>query len=78
MWRMTSTPEGRPIGLLMAALLTGLTVGALIVAVVRVDVVDEPVRRVREKVDAFKVLMLLLVVLSLLEVMVYAARMESF
>ena len=74
---MTSTPEGRPWGLLVAALFTGLTVGALVVSVLKAEAIDEPVRSVRSKVDAFKVLLLLLVGLSLLEVMIYVANLDA-
>tara|TARA_R110002012_G_scaffold309294_1_gene516226 strand:- start:5854 stop:6081 length:228 start_codon:yes stop_codon:yes gene_type:complete len=74
---MNSTPEGRPLGLLVAALVTGLTVGVLGVILLHSETVDEPVRSVRKKVDAFKVLLLLLVGLSLLEVMIYVANLDA-
>ena len=75
---MTSTPEGRPWSLLVAALFTGLAVGALVAAVVKSEAIDEPVRSVRSKVDGFKVLLTILVVLALLETVIYGANLEPF
>ena len=74
---MTSTPEGKPLALLIAALLTGTFVGGLVALALREEAVEEPARKVRKRADAFIILLWLLVALSLLEVMYYAARMES-